>query len=123
MARRLPQRSRSSPAGRWRVSRWSRIWPVAVSRRVRCPVIRMGRAQPPREPTCRARGARCPAAASLASLAVSRPRRSSAESRFVDASAGPECTGAANVRSAGEGNWSCAGMGTDLRQEERKVEG
>ena len=70
----MPQGTRSSPAGRWRVSRWSRIWPVAASRRVRCPVIRIGRAQPPSEPICRARGARCPAAASLA---VSRARRSS----------------------------------------------
>ncbi|MEV0409628.1 hypothetical protein AB0I68_02170 [Streptomyces sp. NPDC050448] len=100
---------------------------------VKTPDIRIGRAQPPREPICRARGARCPAAASLASLAVSRARRSSAEPLCADVSALPACAGAAIAPFAGadvvagEGSWSCAGMGTDLRQgvgeEERWLRG
>lgn len=91
--------------------------------------MRIGRAQPPREPICRARGARYPAAASLASLAVNRARRSSAELRFADALAGAERTGVANVPStgagvlAGEGSWSCAGMGADLQQGTGEEEG
>ena len=61
-------------------------------------------------------------AASLASLAVSRARHSSAEPLCVDVSVVLGCAGAASVPFAGaepvagEGSWSCAGVRTDLRQ-------
>ena len=73
-------------------------------------------------------GARCPAAASLASLAVSRARRSNAEPLFADVSAIPACVDAVNIPFAvadvvaDAGSWSCAGMGTDLRQESGEEE-
>jgi len=69
-------------------------------------------------------GARCPAAASLASLAVSRARRSNAEPLFAI----PACVDAVNIPFAvadvvaDAGSWSCAGMGTDLRQESGEEE-
>ncbi|OON75126.1 hypothetical protein B1H18_23485 [Streptomyces tsukubensis] len=93
VARRLPQRTSSSPAGSLLEPKWSRISPVALSSRVRCPVRRIGWAQPPSPAIWCARGARWPVAASFASLAVSRARRSSADRPAAEAvtSAGQVC--------------------------------
>lgn len=87
--------------------------------RVRCPVRRIGRAQPPSVAICRARGARCPVAASFASRAVNLARRSRSE-RPADAEAvtpaGPVAVGNADVGHGRAGvvvqfgSWSCAGM-------------